>query len=244
MILAMKPQNLPLLGGASPISRRRVLTRLASGVLVWAGGVALAEAFYTTRGAFAEALTRTAGATEGPFYPYGHLPLDTDNDLIVVGNDTTPAVGVVSHVGGRLLDARGEPVRNATIEIWQADSNAVYLAERDRRRGEFDSHFQGYGRFETASDGAYRFRTIKPVPYPGRPAPHIHFKITAKGRRPWTTQLFIKGHPGNIRDGVYRSIGDAAARETVTREFAALADSRAGELAATLDIVLSVTPEG
>jgi protocatechuate 3,4-dioxygenase beta subunit len=150
---------------------------------------------------------------------------------------------VVSHVGGRLLDARGEPIKNATIEIWQADSNAVYLAERDRRQGEFDTHFQGYGRFETGSDGAYHFRTIKPVPYPGRPAPHIHFKVNVKGRLPWTTQLFIKGYPGNAHDGVYRGIGDAKAQETVAMDFIPVKDSSAGELATTFDIVLGFTPE-
>jgi protocatechuate 3,4-dioxygenase beta subunit len=240
----MEQNDIELFASAQPISRRRVLTRLTSGVLVWVGGAAFAEAFFMTRGAFADALTRTAGATEGPFYPYNRLPLDTDNDLVIVGDDTTPAVGVVSHVGGRLLDSRGEPIKNATVEIWQADSSAVYLAERDRRRGEFDGHFQGYGRFETASDGAYRFRTIKPVPYPGRPAPHIHFKMTAKGQRPWTTQLFAKGHPGNARDGVYRGLGDEKAKATVTMDFTPVKDSPAGELATTFDIVLGVTTEG
>src|SRR4029077_12215571 len=99
-----------------------------------------------------------------------------------------------------------------------------------------------FGRFLTGSNGEYYFRTIKPVTYPGRPAPHIHFMIKAKGRDPWTTQLYTKGHPGNQRDGVYRAIGDAKAKEAVTVDFAPVKGSRIGELAARFDIVLGFTP--
>jgi protocatechuate 3,4-dioxygenase, beta subunit len=80
--------------------------------------------------------------------------------------------------------------------------------------------------------------------YPGRFAPHIHFKIKTKGQPEWTTQLFIKGYPGNMQDGVYQGIGDAAARDSVTKDFVPVKDSRIGELAAQFDIMLGVTPEG
>src|SRR5262245_6997605 len=73
--------------------------------------------FWTTRGAFAEALTLTPRQTEGPFYP-DHLPLDTDNDLIIVNDHITPAVGEITHLSGKLLDASGSPIRNTLIEIW------------------------------------------------------------------------------------------------------------------------------
>jgi protocatechuate 3,4-dioxygenase beta subunit len=225
------------------LNRRCLFTRLASGILVCSFRPAFAEELWIRPGAFAEELTRTPTVEEGPFYPYHQLPLDQDNDLIIVNNAITPAVGEVTNVSGRILDVKGDPIRNANVEIWQVDHNAIYLAERGRVAG-FDANFQGYGRFQTASDGGYRFRTIKPVPYHSRPAPHIHFKVTVKGRQPWTTQLFIKGYPGNRRDGVYGRIGDKSAQDLVTVDFAPLKNSRVGELAARFDIVLDFTPEG
>ena len=66
----------------------------------------------STRGLFAEELFRTPRQTEGPFYP-NKLPLDTDNDLIIINDSTTPAVGEVTYLGGRILDERGNPIRNA-----------------------------------------------------------------------------------------------------------------------------------
>ncbi len=207
-----------------------------------------AAALFIVPGAFAEELARkptlakTTAVEEGPFYP-PQLPLDTDNDLIIVNDAITPAIGEITHLSGRLLGANGDPVRNATIEIWCVDHDGVYLADRGNQT-KFDKNFQGFGRFLTSSTGEYYFRTLKPVRYPGRQAPHIHFKIKMKGREPWTTQLFVKGDPGNERDGVYQELGDAAARATVTKEFAPLKNSRSGELAAQFDIVLGVTPEG
>ena len=184
----------------------------------------------------------TPWVTEGPLYPR-KLPLDSDNDLITVSNSLTPAVGEITHLSGRLLGLHGEPVRNAVIEIWQVDSTATYLQERSRKpAGSFDINFQGFGRFETGSSGEYYFRTIKPVPYPTRPAPHIHFLVKVKGRETWTTQLYVKGHPGNALDYIYRRIGDGQAQEAVTVDFAPVKDSRIGELAAKFDIVLGFTP--
>src|SRR5919204_2337675 len=90
--------------------------------------VALGAAAFTTPGLFAEelALVRTPRQTEGPFYP-NQLPLDTDNDLLIINDSITPAVGQVTHLSGRILDAKGDPVRNALIEIWQVDSHGAYL---------------------------------------------------------------------------------------------------------------------
>src|SRR5215203_5099496 len=70
--------------------------------------------------AFAEELVRTPRQTEGPFYP-DRLPLDTDNDLLIVNDAITEAVGEVTHLTGRILDAKGNPLRNALVEIWQVD---------------------------------------------------------------------------------------------------------------------------
>ena len=66
-------------------------------------------------------LGKTPRMTEGPFYP-DKLPLDTDNDLLIVNDDITPAIGEVTLLSGRILDAHGEPIRNALVEIWQADN--------------------------------------------------------------------------------------------------------------------------
>src|SRR5271155_2219012 len=130
------------------------------------GRMGLAASFFTVPGAFAEELTRktitkTAWVEEGPFYP-PKLPLDTDNDLIIVNDAITPAVGPITHLSGRLLDERGEPMRNAAIEIWSVDHEGIYLADRGNQ-SKFDANFQGFGRFVTSSTGEYYFRTLKPV---------------------------------------------------------------------------------
>ena len=210
--------------------RRRFITRLT-----------LASALFAAPGAFAEQLIRTPSQTEGPFYP-DHLPLDTDNDLIILNDSLTPAVGEVTWLSGRILDAKGDPIRNATVEIWQCDAKGVYLHGNSDNAAKRDANFQGFGRFLTGSTGEYLFRTIKPVAYPGR-TPHIHFAVKFKGRDKFTTQCYIKGDPQNDRDGVLRGISDAKARESVIVPFAPVKNSKAGELAAKFDIVMGFTPE-
>ena len=200
----------------------------------------LALALFAAPGAFAEELLRTPPQTEGPFYP-DHLPLDTDNDLIIVNDSLTPAVGEITYVSGRILDASGAPIRNATVEIWQCDHGGAYLHSRTGNADQRDANFQGFGRFVTGSTGEYLFRTIKPVSYPGR-CPHIHYAIKMKGREKWTTQCYIKGEASNEKDGVWRGIRDEKQRESVTVDFAPLKDAKAGELAARFDIVMGYTP--
>jgi len=205
------------------------------------GTMAFGAAAFAAPGAFAEELVRTPRQTEGPFYP-DKLPLDTDNDLLIINNSITPAVGKVTHLSGRVLDAKGEPVRNALVEIWQVDNNAVYIHTRCPNQEDRDKNFQGFGRFLTGSSGEYYFRTIKPVAYPGR-TPHIHFKVRKGTKDLLTTQCYVKGEPQNARDGVYRGIRDAKARQSVTIDFAPIKGSRIGEVAARFDIVLGFTPE-
>jgi protocatechuate 3,4-dioxygenase beta subunit len=202
---------------------------------------ALFAVFASTPGLFAEELARTPEQTEGPFYP-DKLPLDTDNDLLVINDGITPAVGEITWVSGRILDQRGEPVRNALVEIWQCDNNGAYLHSGTSNREKRDRHFQGFGRFLTGSSGEYLFRTIKPVPYPGR-TPHIHYAVKTKGARKFTTQCYIEGHPGNEKDGIWKGIQDVRARKSVTVPFLPLEHSKIGELAARFDIVLGFTPE-
>jgi protocatechuate 3,4-dioxygenase beta subunit len=210
---------------------------------VFLGGLTVGALAFAAPGAFADELTRTPKQTEGPFYP-DKLPLDTDNDLIIVNDGTTPAVGEITHLTGRILDPRGEPIRNAMVEIWQCDHEGNYLHTKganpehpDHR----DTHFQGFGRFLTGSSGEYYFRTIKPVPYPGR-TPHIHYAIKMKGREKWTTQCYIKGHPQNSKDGVLRGITDSKQLASVMVDFSPIKDSRIGELAAKFDIIMGYTP--
>jgi protocatechuate 3,4-dioxygenase beta subunit len=206
------------------------------------GTVACGAASLYVPGAFAEELVRTAPQMEGPFYP-DRLPLDTDNDLLIVNDRITPAVGEITHLTGRILDARGEPVRNAVVEIWQVDNHGIYLHTDGGDRNKLDKNFQGFGRFLTGRKGEYYFRTIKPTTYPGR-TPHIHVAVKIKGRDTFTTQCYIKGHPANERDGVLRGIRDKKALESVMVDFAPIKESKIGELAANFDVVLGFTPEG
>jgi protocatechuate 3,4-dioxygenase beta subunit len=210
------------------ISRRRAIETLAC-----------SGAFFTTAGLYAEELARTATIGEGPFYP-DKMPRDTDNDLLILNDSVTPAVGEITHLSGRVLTTNGSPVRNAFVEIWQVDNNAAYIHTQSANSGNSDKNFQGYGRYLTDSTGHYYFRTIKPVPYPGR-TPHIHFAISRNGRRILTTQMLIKGHPKNEGDGLFRSVRDPAARQSVLAEFKPLADSKIGELTAHFDLVLGRT---
>ena len=213
----------------SPFSRRQFLSGLASGISA-----------FSVPGLFAEELTRTPKQTEGPFYP-DKLPLDTDNDLIVINDTLTPAVGEITHLSGRILDARGNPIRNAVVEIWQCDSSGAYLHSKTGNADKRDRQFQGFGRFLTGRTGEYGFRTIKPVPYPGR-TPHIHVAVKIPGQDKFVTQCYVKDHPGNAKDGVLRGIRDEKARESVMVDFVPIQGSRVGELAARFDVVLGFTP--
>ena len=211
------------------LDRRRFLSRCG-----------LSLAFLAVPGAFAEQLILTPKQTEGPFYP-DHLPLDTDNDLLVVNDALTPAVGEITYLSGRILDESGTPIRNALVEIWQCDHSGAYLHSGTNNADKRDKNFQGFGRFSTGSTGEYLFRTIKPVSYPGR-CPHVHFAVKIKGREKWTTQCYIKGEPTNEKDGIWRSVRDEKQRDSITVDFAPLKDAKAGELAARFDIVMGFTP--
>jgi protocatechuate 3,4-dioxygenase beta subunit len=214
----------------STLSNRRAFLR----------AVAFGAASVGVAGAFAEQLTRTPAQTEGPFYP-DHLPLDTDNDLLIINDTLTSAVGEVTYVSGRILDSRGDPIRNALVEIWQCDANGAYLHSGTGNKEKQDKHFQGFGRFLTGGTGEYVFRTIKPVPYPGR-TPHIHYAVKMKGRKELVTQCYIAGHPGNEKDGIWKSLRDEKERQAVTIPFVPMKGAAAGELSARFDVVLGHTP--
>ena len=197
-----------------------------------------------TPGIYAEQMAATAAMTEGPFYP-DKLPLDTDNDLIIVNDQLTPAVGEITYLSGRVFDAGGGPIAGAHVEIWQCDAGGIYMHEMDRRSGDRDTNFQSYGRFITDRAGRYFFRTIRPVAYGGR-TPHIHYVVSKNGQRKLTTQLLIRGEAKNERDGLFQSIAPEQ-RETVLADFKPAANSTSkpsGDLAqwdVTFDLVLGRT---
>ena len=200
-------------------------------------------ALFTVPGALAEALTRTPRDAEGPFYP-DNLPLDTDNDLLVVNDKITPAVGAVSYLGGVVMDTRGQPLRNAVVEIWQVDNQGIYLHSKANGQDKRDRNFQSYGRFLPGSRGQYHFRTIKPPAYPGR-TPHIHVAVSHRNKRILTTQLYIEGEKQNANDFLYKRLGggDPKLQKLVTIPFNPLEGSKTGELTARLDLVVGLTPE-
>jgi protocatechuate 3,4-dioxygenase beta subunit len=215
-------------------SRRLFLASAASStILPW----------WTVKGAFAEELVRTPDQTEGPFYP-NKLPLDTDNDLIVINDNLTPGVGRITHLTGKVLDPKGNPLRHAVVEIWQCDANGVYLhtADSGGKQDKQDKNFQGFGRFVTGSTGEFYFRTIKPVPYPGR-TPHIHFKVKQGRKSLLNTQMYAKDETKrNAADRIYMSVKDEKQRASITVPFEKVKGSRIDELQANFVIVLGVTP--
>jgi protocatechuate 3,4-dioxygenase beta subunit len=107
----------------------------------------------------------------------------------------------------------------------------------DRADRPLDEDFQGYGQVLTDETGGYRFRTIRPVPYPGR-TPHIHFAVSASDLPRFTTQMYVAGEPLNERDGVLMGVRDAAARARLVVPLRPAPDAEPNALAGTFDIVL------
>ncbi|HEV7267473.1 MAG TPA: protocatechuate 3,4-dioxygenase [Falsiroseomonas sp.] len=179
-------------------------------------------------------LQPTPPQSTGPFYPVDWLG-DADADLVRVTGEDARAQGVVTHLRGRVLDASGAPVPGAVVEIWQCDAFGVYRHPRDRQ-GRRDVGFQGRGRAVAGADGRYAFRTIRPVPYPGR-TPHIHAAIIAPNRAPLVTQLYVADETLNARDGLFRRL-DPAEREAVLLHLERADGIERGALLASRDLVL------
>lgn len=190
----------------------------------------------------AAALLPTPQQTTGPFYPR-ELPLDRDNDLVTVAGAAEKAKGDLTHVSGTVRDTEGRAIPGARVEIWQCNAFGRYHHPNDRRDAPIDPGFQGFGEMVTTGKGAYRFRTIKPVAYPGR-TPHIHFAVTAPGGARLITQMYIEGAPGNERDPLLNSIRDAAARRSVIVALKPAPEIEGGALAGTFDIVLGGNARG
>src|SRR5262245_63236992 len=204
-------------------------------------GATLCASTLAAPGAFAQALA-TAVTGDGPYYP-DRLPLDTDNDLLIVNDGLTPAVGEIAHFTGRLFAENGAPVRNAFIEIWQSDVNGSYIHTQGRN-DKVDANFQGYGRFLTDAEGRYYFRTIKPVPYTLQGqfrAPHIHVAVSKAGKRIMATQAMVRGHEANKGDLITERIKHPTLLDTIMVADRPLPGSTLGELTATFDIRLGHT---
>ena len=152
--------------------------------------------------------------------------------------------GLLSHRGGHgrgAVNATDEDIikaLNAPVFGGSSHLNQLKEAGTDMGYAGRDLNFQGYGRFETASDGEYRFRTIKPALYTGRTR-HIHFKVRSSGRQDLTTQCYFQGEPQNANDGVLRGIRDERQRNSVIVAFTPVPASKVAALAGRFDIVLS-----
>lgn len=219
--------------------RRSLLAASAISSLMFVAPRSSALGFFDP-GRFADDLERTPPQGEGPFYP-DKLPLDTDNDLLILNDSTSSAVGEITHLGGKVTDMQGNPIRNATVEIWQVDNSGAYIHSGSQNGSKRDRNFQGFGRFLTSRSGEYYFRTIKPVAYPGRP-PHIHVAVNRGDRRLLTTQLYVAGDKRIDGDGLLAEI-PADTRRLLMVEFKPIEDSERGELSATFNIVLGATPD-
>lgn len=159
--------------------------------------------------AIASSRRAIAGMTDGPFYPpraWRERWTDWDADLtrVQVGGETLTARGEHLGLEGRIVDRSGRLVDGAEVEIWQCDALAHYRHPATEKTADpVDAGFQGFGATRSAADGQFRFRTIKPVPYPGR-TPHIHVKLRHASFGELSSQLFVAGDPGNARDGLWR----------------------------------------
>jgi len=177
--------------------------------------------------AFAQPARALAAMTEGPFYPsraWREAWPDQDADLTRVGG-TRAAQG--EHLGLELAvrDVRGRVIDGAEIEIWQCDARQQYRhPSQTLDPALIDPGFQGFGAARSGADGLLRFRTIKPVPYPGR-TPHIHVKLRHASFGEVTSQLFVDGDAGNARDFLWRALRPEDRAALAMRLAPAAADS-------------------
>lgn len=170
--------------------------------------------------AASEAAPVTPPHTEGPFYPVVEQA-DKDADLTkIVGQDGI-ASGEIIEVEGRVLDANGAPVAGAVVDIWQANAAGRYDHEQDPNPAPIDTNFQGWAIMTTDENGRYAFKTVRPGAYPvsetwTRP-PHIHFKVSRRGYREITTQMYFDGEQLNDVDHLLNELSDEMKPTLVAR---------------------------
>ena len=133
------------------LGRREIL--MMSAVLAGSSGVV-----FSPRLAAAEAaLQRTPDQILGPFYPLSELP--QTSDLTRVSGRSARAEGHVINVMGRVLNLAGQPVRDAKVEVWQANTHGRYTHPSDPNPAPLDPNFEGSAVLTTDSEGRYRFKT-------------------------------------------------------------------------------------
>jgi|SRR5207302_1354069 len=174
----------------------------------------------------ARAAVPTSGQEMGPFYPIQHLA-DEDADLTRVRGLSGVAKGMPMNVVARVLDMKGNPVRGAHIEIWQANDGGRYRHPGDiGNKIPIDPNFQGYAVLRSDGEGQFRFRTIRPGLYGDRTR-HIHFDVRSANEQ-LITQMYFPGEPRNATDGLFQGADDkstllARPIEPLSRDPSALA---------------------
>ena len=150
----------------------------------------------------------TPSQTVGPFFKYGLTPDGKYdwNDAFTSNLVTPDASGERIRVEGRVFDGEGQPVPDAMLEIWQADSQGRFADPQDKRALP-NAKFRGFGRCGTDANGGYVFESIKPgsVPDPdGKPqAPHLLLAVFARGMlRHLYTRIYFGDEKGNASDPV------------------------------------------
>lgn len=153
-------------------------------------------------------LNPTPSEIEGPFYPI-IAQKDKDFDLTKIEGKQGRAKGTIIIIEGRVTDINGEPLEDATVDLWQANSAGRYRHPHDRNQAPLDPSFQGWAIVLSGADGQFRFQTIYPGTYPAaegwtRP-PHIHFKVSKLGYVELITQMYFPEHRLNETDLLLQS---------------------------------------
>ena len=194
----------------------------------------------STRFAIAQtAGQRTPDQILGPFYPL--KTFDQNADLTRLPGRPGRAEGQILNVMGRVLSLKGEPVRNAKVEIWQANAHGRYTHPSDTNPAPLDPNFEGSAVLTADDDGRYRFKTIKPAAYPAgpnrmRPA-HIHFQVSGRQDR-LVTQMYFAGDPYNDTDRFLQTAGRTEL--LVTKLLPPTSDMEPESKLVMFDIVLNV----
>ena len=146
----------------------------------------------------AETAVPTPEQTAGPFYPVTPQD-DKDVDLTQIDGHANRATGEVILVRGRVFNTRGELLPGATVDVWQANHHGRYSHPDDPNPNPLDPDFQGWGIMQTAGDGAYGYKTIKPGAYAISEdtvrCRHIHYKVSHPDYTEITTQMYFPGDP-------------------------------------------------
>ncbi len=145
----------------------------------------------------------TPDEIKGPFYPVTPQK-DQDFDLTQIEGNANVAQGEVVIIHGHVLDTAGQPVENATVDIWQANAVGRYNHPHDENPAPLDPNFQGWAIVQSGQQGGFKFKTIIPGAYPvsaewTRP-PHIHFKVSKSGYQEVVTQMYFPDHQLNQLD--------------------------------------------